>query len=314
MTVLKHADDKQREIDELCALSSRRGIDARTRRRIEDEIWAIRLGVEAEREAAYAIDFAYAQRASFVIIHDLRIEYRGRVAQIDHLVINRAFDIWVCETKSYKGGVKVNEFGEWHRYVNRRPVGTHSPILQNEDHIAVLEDLIDGHELTLPKRALITLKPTLIPVVLVSNEALITRPRGATAGSVKGLDSVMKIEAFRGAIESRFDERNPIAILSRLVGQDVIERLGAELAALHRPLVRDWAGHFGVSPAKQVATDSTSTQAPSGTAVCAGCGDPVSSKVADWTRSRPKRHGDQVLCWNCQRDWVKSNRTTASTR
>jgi hypothetical protein len=46
-----------------------------------------------------------------VVIHDLRIEHRGRVAQIDHLLINRVLDIFVLESKNYYYGVKISEEG-----------------------------------------------------------------------------------------------------------------------------------------------------------------------------------------------------------
>jgi hypothetical protein len=42
---------------------------------------------------------------------DLRIEHRGRVAQIDHLLINRWLDIFVLEPKNYDYGVKIREEG-----------------------------------------------------------------------------------------------------------------------------------------------------------------------------------------------------------
>jgi hypothetical protein len=45
------------------------------------------------------------------VIHDHRIEHRGRVAQIDHLLINRFLDIFVLESKNYDYGVKISEEG-----------------------------------------------------------------------------------------------------------------------------------------------------------------------------------------------------------
>ena len=45
------------------------------------------------------------------VIHDLRIECEGRVAQIDHLLIGRFLDIWVCETKNFSEGIAINEQG-----------------------------------------------------------------------------------------------------------------------------------------------------------------------------------------------------------
>lgn len=43
------------------------------------------------------------------MIHDLRIDQCGRVAQINHLLINRFLDIFVLESKNYDYGVKMSE-------------------------------------------------------------------------------------------------------------------------------------------------------------------------------------------------------------
>jgi hypothetical protein len=42
MTVLKSADDKQPQLDALAALLERPDVDAHTRKRIQEEIWAVR--------------------------------------------------------------------------------------------------------------------------------------------------------------------------------------------------------------------------------------------------------------------------------
>ena len=121
--LLKSADDRGVEVAALVALRARPSLDARTRRSIDDEIWAIRLGAKTESDAAYQLDFDLADNKHWAVIHDLRIERDGRVAHIDHLVISRLLEVFVCESKSYTGGVKVNDRGEWSTYRDRRPVG-----------------------------------------------------------------------------------------------------------------------------------------------------------------------------------------------
>jgi hypothetical protein len=49
MTVLKQADDKQPQLDALAVLLERPDLDARTRKRIQDEIWTTRAGIQGER-------------------------------------------------------------------------------------------------------------------------------------------------------------------------------------------------------------------------------------------------------------------------
>ena len=125
---LKAADDRAPDIEALEALRRRPDIDARTARPIEDEIWSIRLGAKAEADATYQLDFDLKDSGRWAVIHDLRLDIEGRVAQIDHLVICRMLQVFVCESKSYSGGVKVNEYGEWTTFRDRRPVGIPSPV------------------------------------------------------------------------------------------------------------------------------------------------------------------------------------------
>jgi len=114
--LIKSADDKQPNIAALTALLARSDLYASTRQKIEQEIRRIRAGVAGEREAAYEINFHYGDSTKCVVLHDLRIEMEGRVAQIDHLLITRLLDIWVFESKHFAEGVGVNEQGEWVAY------------------------------------------------------------------------------------------------------------------------------------------------------------------------------------------------------
>ena len=100
---IKAADDVQSDIDALEALARRPDVDYRTRDRVEQEIRTIRSGAAGEREAAYEIEFEWGKSKNQATIHGLRIEVDGRVAQMDHVIINRVLDVWVCESKTLLG-------------------------------------------------------------------------------------------------------------------------------------------------------------------------------------------------------------------
>ena len=125
--LLKTADDKAPDIQALEALLSRPDVDALTRRQLQDQIWSIRLGAKSEADAAYQLDFDLKESRHWAVIHDLRLDIDGQVAQIDHLVISRLLEVFVCESKSFTGGVKVNEHGEWTTFRDRREIGIPSP-------------------------------------------------------------------------------------------------------------------------------------------------------------------------------------------
>jgi hypothetical protein len=128
--LLKSADDRRADITALEALRALPGGDDRTRRAIDDEIWSIRLGTKTEADAAYQLDFDLRDNKNWVVIHDLRIELDGRVAQIDHLVISRILEVFVCESKSYTRAASRSMSG-----ANGRPIAigarSASPLLSS---------------------------------------------------------------------------------------------------------------------------------------------------------------------------------------
>lgn len=87
--IIKQADDKSKDIQTLQELAARTDATPDVRQRIEQEIRNIRSGMKGEAEAAFEMEFNYAASKNWMVIHDLRLECDGRVAQIDHLLINR---------------------------------------------------------------------------------------------------------------------------------------------------------------------------------------------------------------------------------
>ena len=314
--LIKAADNKQPEVDALEALLSRPDVGRERRARIEQEIRSIRAGVSGERDAAYEIEFHLAANKNQMTLHDLRVECDGRVAQIDHLIINRLLDIWVCESKHFAEGVAINEHGEWVAFYGHRPQGIPSPVEQNRRHIAVLSDVFSKSLVPLPRRLGITLKPQINSLVLVSNGARISRPRGRAAASVEGLETVIKVDQLWPTLERAWDEHG-VAVFGKVVGQETVETLARRLAALHVPASVDWAARFGLS--------SESRYAPAGTAAprttlnpivvsapvprtsamprptCARCERRVSDAVIDYCETHAARFGGAVYCMDCQK-------------
>ena len=312
--LIKAADDKQADLDALADLLTRPDVNGATRKRIDQEIRTIRAGVKGERDAAYEIDFFCRDRPNWAVLHDLRIEVDGLVAQIDHLLISRLLIFWVCESKHFAEGVAINDHGEWQRYWNGRARGMASPVEQNRKHTVTLRRLFDSGLVTLPRRLGITLKPDFRSLILVSNEARIARPR--REAKVDGLDTVIKAELLAQTIDKQLNQANPL-ILSRLISTADLERLARDLAALHRPSHVDWAARFGLpaeplrstlalrardvqpTPAEKVPPATHEAQKPK--LVCAVCGERVSYTVARFCWFNKPRFGGRILCMDCQR-------------
>jgi hypothetical protein len=324
--LIKPADDRTPDLQALQALAARPDVQSDLRSRIEQEIRNIQSGIRGEQEAAYEIEFHYGQSRNWMSIHDLRLECEGRVAQIDHLLINRVLEVYVCESKRFAEGVAINEQGEFTAFHNKRAYGVPSPLEQNRRHIAVLESVFKAGQVPLPKRLGLTIKPTMIGLVLVSKSARISRPKA----KLDGLDAVLKNDQLKARIDKVIDaDNNPLGF-AKLIGSDTLEEFARALASEHRPIRINWLAKFGLptqSPASrppQRAANTTFTPIGAGTSpgrrptvpiaerrgdgvaenrsklVCAACGTAVSFSVARFCWFNKPRFGGLVYCMDCQ--------------
>lgn len=114
---------------------------AQERQRLEKDLAIMRAGLKGEQEAAYHINFHLKDTANWAVIHDLRLEWNDRVAQIDHLLLNRFMEIYVVESKSFRSKVRYAN-GGWERLNFNHWEGIASPVEQNDRHVAVLAEVI----------------------------------------------------------------------------------------------------------------------------------------------------------------------------
>lgn len=138
--LIKTSDDKTQALETLEKLLERKDLTASQHKAIKKELWAMRAGIKGENEAAYELDFNFENSKNSILLHDLRLEVNGRVAQIDHLLITRALVGFVFETKNFGSGIKIEENGEflrWNAY-QKCYEGMPSPIAQNQNHALVL--------------------------------------------------------------------------------------------------------------------------------------------------------------------------------
>lgn len=275
--LLKSADNKDSDIAELERLIMVAPPDRRAR--IERELRTVRAGIKAEQEAAYLIDFYFQASKNSIVIHDLRVEANGRVAQMDHVLLHRTLAIFVLESKNFSAGMKVTEDGEFLRWNDYRKTfeGMPSPLAQNDRHILVLKDAFE--QIEMPTRLGMCLSPSFESYVLVSANSRIDRPRRFDT------TRVIKADMLRATIDTRFDKQgflDTVGALSRVVSQETIAEIGRQLVALHRPFTIDYTAKFGLKvspPERQVPMSQEPVPpayvAPPPTAEphkCRGCG------------------------------------------
>lgn len=327
--LIKAAEDRQRDLETLTALAARPDVDADTRQRIETEMRKIKAGLKGEQEAAYEIEFHWGDSKNYVSIHDLRIEHEGRVAQIDHLLINRMLEMWVLESKHFGEGLGINEHGEFTGFYRGRPYGVPSPIEQNRRHIEVLGSVLKSGRVEVPRRLGLAMLPNISSLVLVSKHARISRPKS----KILGLETIIKNDQLFTTVVKQLDESSmakSVMQVSRVIGTDTLEAFGRSLAALHTPVKFDWKGRFGLPeeaprmtgrppplpksrrPRQEAPTASVeSAQREEATAaaetgkgkkrICVKCQTPVSYSVARFCWFNKPRFGGEIYCMDCQK-------------
>jgi hypothetical protein len=231
--LIKEADDQSQAMAELERLATGTGPEAK---RASEDLRRRKAGLKGEAESAYLINFEFGKSRNWAVIHDLRLEHDGRVAQIDHLLINRWMDIYVLESKHFHAGFKITEDGEflqWNDY-KRTYTGMPSPLEQNERHIAVLREVVA--QIDLPTRLGIRIAPAFVPLILIAPRARIDRP--------KEFDSsrVIKADQLKKQIWKDIDDENPILGLlktaAKIVSRETVEYVASQLAMKHKPLGR----------------------------------------------------------------------------
>lgn len=245
--IIKNKDDSQDQIDYLSDLLERDFSDDK-KSLIERELKCLYSGKKGEDSSAYYLDFDFKKSKNWVVIHDLRLEHDGDVAQIDHLIIGRMMDVYVLESKNFNYGVSISDEGDFSYFYKNRPFPIPSPIAQNERHIKLLDRFLTDNEL-LPKRLGITIKPKYRNIILVSPTSRLTKPK-------KGLydcSSVMKgdkfLERFQKDLTTDSTIEGVIGI-SKVISQDNLKLFAEKLALHHQPITINYKAKFGLDDTK----------------------------------------------------------------
>jgi len=253
--ILKAADDKSAHIQQLEGLIAIASADKKPL--LEQELRNLRAGIKAEQEAAYLINFDLEKSQNTIVIHDLRLEIDGRVAQIDHLLIHRTLNVFVLETKHLHAGMRITETGEfesWNAF-KKCYEGMASPLAQNERHIAVLKEAIA--RIDMPSKMGLRLSPVYHSYVLVSPKSRIDRPKKFDTSHIIKADMLGK------TLNDIFEKAGVLDTfggLARFMSTETLIKAGHTLLRMHRPASFDYAARFGIQ-SQQVAQPQAAVQA-----------------------------------------------------
>ena len=249
--IIKNKDGCQDQIDYLSDLMER-DLPADKKGLIERELKNLYSGKKGEETSAYYLDFDLKKTKNWALIHDLRIEHDGDVAQIDHLLIGRMMDIYVIESKNFNYGVSISDDGDFSFFYKKRPYAIPSPITQNDRHIRLLDKFLTDNDL-LPKRLGITLKPYYRNIVLISPTSRLTKPKKG----IYDCSTVMKADKFTERLNLDLDEnslKNMVG-MAKIISQKSLCEFAEKLALLHKPVTIDYVAKFGLKDSSNVVTE-----------------------------------------------------------
>ncbi len=114
----------------------------------------IKAGLAAEKQMAFYLKRAFADKEDIFVLNDIRLERNGEVAQIDHLIIH-AYGFIIVESKSVSSKVSVNKHAEWKRIYNNKESGMRSPIQQAKIQASFLTAYLEEKGTTLFKDSIV---------------------------------------------------------------------------------------------------------------------------------------------------------------
>ena len=138
----KEFNDSNKQIKELENLL--KSVSENTKTYIENDIKKIKYRAIGENNIYYELKNCFLP---MVCLHDLRIEYKDFIAQIDFVVITTKY-IYIIECKNLIGDITITKNGDFIRNKKNSygkvisKEGMYSPIVQNERHINVVRELL----------------------------------------------------------------------------------------------------------------------------------------------------------------------------
>lgn len=278
----------------------------------ERELKCIKAGENNEHASAYYLNFSYKNSKSWALLHDIRLVHRNKVAQIDHLLINRFLDVFLLESKNYYYGIKITDNGEFMAWNGKSYQGIESPIEQNNRHIEALRQAIEDRKLS-PYRLGLPIPVNYISYVIISPTSRIDRPKKTDFDT----PMVIKADSMVSTIDKEMDNKWIAQAALKLIGSDTLEEFAKRIARLHRPKAIDYMAKFGIDktttpppseilqPVVAEGIESCAVNTSKGNKACRKCGTAVDSKVIFFCNINKQKFSGMVLCRDCQKTLVK---------
>ncbi len=290
--LIKVADDKSKRLKLLEELQRFDQLDFTQKDWLRQQWRRLSPDLAGERDAAYYLDRLFAKSKNHAVLHDLRLEAEGQIAQIDHLVLDPFLTFFLIETKTYKGSLHINAHGEFSvEYPGDRICEIESPLEQSRRHETVLKKVLDRLGMT----EFVGIRPYFVHVVMIHPKGMIYR------ADPKAFDSSMVIKA------------NQFSTWYKALSDKLASGIVDDLLETPRPdTVKEWAEQLKSAHCPEDQLELPDFMAPlalaeipkvNGLPVCATCGKKLSPKVAKFCADMVRRFGGHLYCYNHQTDF-----------
>ncbi|MFO0121478.1 MAG: NERD domain-containing protein [Inhella sp.] len=295
--LIKAADDKSKRLKLLEELQSSPALDARQREWLKDAYWRVKKGIEGERDAAFHIESLLRDSENHAVIHDLRIKVGDDEAQIDHLVINRAADFILIETKCFNGNVTINDAGEFTvTYRSGHRQGIESPVSQSQRHERVLRKLLEGLDIS----GRFGTEPKFHHVVMFHPKAIIQRPDAKRYDTRNVIKADQFAEWRQRYIDAAFSGLGALSVAVNFRSAATVKEWGEKLARQHRPDDQLALPEFMRPKASPSAPDALVTQQAAAPSVAARVPEePAPQAALAPTAARVDAAAKRLFCATC---------------
>jgi hypothetical protein len=240
--LIKDRDDRNGAVEQLKDLLSL-NLNPRKKFLIERELKNISPGNDGGKNVAHFINFYCADSSKWAIIHDLKIEDNGFSTQIDHILINQFFDIYLVESKNYTYNLKITADGEFLVFDGRKYQSVESPIEENKKRIQALIKILAVNKIV-PKRLGIRVRPQIKPYVLVSPGSNVLRPPKSVYDTSSIISADYLTETVLKNVERVRRVCQKLKRLPKAFNAKTLEKAAAKLASLNSPGPVDYGRLF----------------------------------------------------------------------
>lgn len=209
------------------------------KQRVEVDLKTLKSGYFAEQDNAYYLDYYFEKSKNVILLHDIRLEYNGRVAQFDHIVLNR-LGIEILESKNFNGKLTIKDDGSLSVHYGTYTKTFPNPVEQNIRHIQFLKDFI-ANKFDTPSNT------KLLGGVPISSKVLIN-PK-TTITNKKLPNGYERADSFCSMREKETDSISffsAVKLLSSFMQMDKVKELAELIVKSHKPIRYDYLQKYKI--------------------------------------------------------------------